>query len=293
MAYTGTSIVDYLNSIGQSSDYNTRASLAARMGISNYSGTASQNTQLLNMMRNATNTTPAVTTTSTPTQTSTQIQVPPNYLQQSTPQVSVNSQSILSPILSGQISPGNIDSYLREQVLNQFKTTYNANESNQYLNEFSTNGQREINKLKQQIEGQNIQFGGQSYTISNGQPVRTTTQSNQITVNTQGRYSSVENGAQYTVKSGDTLSAIASRNGITLQQLLQNNPQFQSNPNAIQPGQTVNISANAPTVEQYNNQYMVDNPQYGYNGTPNPTTVQEMANNQTNLSNQTGLIQQT
>lgn len=53
MAYTGTSIVDYLASIGQASDYNTRASLASRMGISNYSGTASQNTQLLNMLRSS------------------------------------------------------------------------------------------------------------------------------------------------------------------------------------------------------------------------------------------------
>lgn len=49
--YTGTSIVDYLKSVGQASDYATRKTLATSKGISNYSGTAEQNTQLLNMLR--------------------------------------------------------------------------------------------------------------------------------------------------------------------------------------------------------------------------------------------------
>ena len=46
----------------------------------------------------------------------------------------------------------------------------------------------------------------------------------------------------YTVKSGDTLSAIAQRNGLTLQQVLALNPQFASNPNLIRPGQVVTLS---------------------------------------------------
>lgn len=41
------SIVDYLNKSGQASDYNSRAKLAQQQGISNYTGTAEQNTQLL------------------------------------------------------------------------------------------------------------------------------------------------------------------------------------------------------------------------------------------------------
>lgn len=49
--YTGNSIVDYLTSIGQNSSYNNRAALAKQMGISNYSGNASQNLQLLNLLR--------------------------------------------------------------------------------------------------------------------------------------------------------------------------------------------------------------------------------------------------
>lgn len=45
----------------------------------------------------------------------------------------------------------------------------------------------------------------------------------------------------YIVKSGDNLSSIAQRNGLTLQQLIALNPQFASNPNLIRPGQTVNL----------------------------------------------------
>jgi flagellar biosynthesis chaperone FliJ len=47
---TGTSIVDYLKSQGQASDYASRATLAAKQGIQNYTGTAQQNTQLLGIL---------------------------------------------------------------------------------------------------------------------------------------------------------------------------------------------------------------------------------------------------
>lgn len=49
--YTGPSIVDYLSSIGQLNDYASRAILAREKGIVNYTGTAEQNTQLLNALR--------------------------------------------------------------------------------------------------------------------------------------------------------------------------------------------------------------------------------------------------
>lgn len=52
MAYTGNSIVDYLKSEGKDSSYSARKILAQQYGITNYTGTASQNTQLLNAMRN-------------------------------------------------------------------------------------------------------------------------------------------------------------------------------------------------------------------------------------------------
>ena len=51
MAYQGNSIVDYLSSIGQDSSFNARKQRAASMGIQNYTGTAAQNTQMLNSLR--------------------------------------------------------------------------------------------------------------------------------------------------------------------------------------------------------------------------------------------------
>ena len=49
--YTGPSIVDYLKSIGQPSDFASRQRLATRYGIANYTGTAEQNIRLLNLLR--------------------------------------------------------------------------------------------------------------------------------------------------------------------------------------------------------------------------------------------------
>lgn len=49
-----TSIVEALQSVKADSTYNYRAKIAAANGISNYSGTASQNTQMLNMLKNGT-----------------------------------------------------------------------------------------------------------------------------------------------------------------------------------------------------------------------------------------------
>lgn len=47
------SIVDYLASKGKASDYNSRAKLAASMGIKNYRGTADQNMALVQMLSNS------------------------------------------------------------------------------------------------------------------------------------------------------------------------------------------------------------------------------------------------
>jgi hypothetical protein len=51
MAYEGSSIVDYLRSVGQPTDYASRAQLAASKNIGGYVGSAQQNTQLLNILR--------------------------------------------------------------------------------------------------------------------------------------------------------------------------------------------------------------------------------------------------
>jgi len=48
---TTVSIVDFLKSVGQPSDFGSRTGLAQKAGITNYQGTAAQNTQLLNMLK--------------------------------------------------------------------------------------------------------------------------------------------------------------------------------------------------------------------------------------------------
>lgn len=48
---TGTSIVDYLKSKGQDSSYDNRRKMAKKYGIGNYTGTAEQNTALLNKVK--------------------------------------------------------------------------------------------------------------------------------------------------------------------------------------------------------------------------------------------------
>ena len=49
--YKGTSIVDALNQISVDSSYSYRSKLAKANGINNYTGTATQNTQLLNLLK--------------------------------------------------------------------------------------------------------------------------------------------------------------------------------------------------------------------------------------------------
>lgn len=49
--YDGSSIVDYLKSIGKDSSFAARKQYAAQYGISNYTGTAEQNAKLLSLMR--------------------------------------------------------------------------------------------------------------------------------------------------------------------------------------------------------------------------------------------------
>ena len=51
----------------------------------------------------------------------------------------------------------------------------------------------------------------------------------------------------YKVKSGDTLSKIASRNGLTLQQLLDANPQFKANPNKLKVGDILTLPNGSST----------------------------------------------
>lgn len=58
--YKGSSIIDYLNSIGTDSSFAHRAKLAEQHGIRNYKGTAAQNLELLNTLRSGKPATAAV-----------------------------------------------------------------------------------------------------------------------------------------------------------------------------------------------------------------------------------------
>lgn len=49
--YSGVSIVDYLDQSGKPSDFSSRKELATKMGIPNYTGTASQNLLMLNALK--------------------------------------------------------------------------------------------------------------------------------------------------------------------------------------------------------------------------------------------------
>jgi hypothetical protein len=69
-SYSGGSIVDFLNTNKQASDFTSRAKLAADNGITNYIGSAEQNTKLLGLLKTKTNPAPTPTTptgSSTPT----------------------------------------------------------------------------------------------------------------------------------------------------------------------------------------------------------------------------------
>lgn len=57
--YNGISIVDALNRVDYNSSYASRKELATKLGIANYTGTAEQNTQILNMLKEDINYYPA------------------------------------------------------------------------------------------------------------------------------------------------------------------------------------------------------------------------------------------
>lgn len=58
----------------------------------------------------------------------------------------------------------------------------------------------------------------------------------------------VTTGESYTVKGGDSLGKIAQANGMTLAQLLELNPTYKANPNAVQIGASLNLKGATPVV---------------------------------------------
>jgi hypothetical protein len=126
MAYAGNSIVDYLKSVGQASDFTSRSKLAQQYGITNYTGTSEQNLNLLGILNK-----PTTTTTITPSQTQSyqnQINEISKQIQTITPQVQAitaptatqiqSSQAATSPTLPTPTAPTIKEQYTASSLAN-------------------------------------------------------------------------------------------------------------------------------------------------------------------------------
>jgi chromosome segregation ATPase len=133
MAYTGTSIVDYLKSVGQASDFSSRTKLAQQYGITNYTGTAEQNLNLLGILNK-----PATSSliqnnsaTLTPTETQSyqdQINKISQQIKTIAPQIEAittptanqiqTSQSVSAPILQTPTAPTIKEQYTTSALTN-------------------------------------------------------------------------------------------------------------------------------------------------------------------------------
>lgn len=147
MAYTGNSIVDYLKSEGRDSSYSARKKLAAQYGISNYSGTAAQNTQLLKKLRSGAGTSSSAgsnTKSTTPVQTK-------SYATAYTPSATVSQKKQAWEAAENAVK--NYGSYqskyqskldeLYDQIVNKKDFQYDLNADalyNQYKDQYSVLG---------------------------------------------------------------------------------------------------------------------------------------------------------
>ena len=147
MAYTGNSIVDYLKSEGRDSSYSARKKLAAQYGISNYSGTAAQNTQLLKKLRSGAGTSSSAgssTKSTTPVKTK-------SYATAYTPSATVNQKKQAWEAAENAVK--NYGSYqskyqskldeLYDQIVNKKDFQYDLNADalyNQYKDQYSVLG---------------------------------------------------------------------------------------------------------------------------------------------------------
>ncbi len=100
------------------------------------------------------------------------------------------------------------------------------------------------------IPGQDDQAGGgapgaPTQPPAAGTPVPSTTQQDQAGGGAPTAAGASAQGFTYTVQPGDTLSGIAARFGVSLQAVINANPQI-TNPNLIFPGQVVNIPGTVP-----------------------------------------------
>lgn len=118
--YTGNSIIDFLKTTGQPSDFTSRSQLASQMGISNYRGSSSQNIDLLNKIRSK------PTGTATPTTSETNgaaTQASPNAGNPNPVQVAPQTASVIS---QRGFSPEVTQAQAQKSPFNAFVDAYSA-----------------------------------------------------------------------------------------------------------------------------------------------------------------------
>ena len=207
--YTGNSIVDFLTMSGQPTDFTSRSKLAAQYGITNYSGTAAQNTQLLSILKSASATAPTPTSPTEPF-------------------------SPTAPIPSTPPAGGGGSSYVVASGDNL--STIAARNGMSLSQLLALNPQYAANPNLIRV-GQVVNLSGApSAPAPAPAPLPT------YTPPTPTAPMPSSGVGAYTVVSGDNLSTIAARNGMSLSQLLALNPQYASNPNLIRPGDTVKLA---------------------------------------------------
>ena len=125
--YNQNSIVDYLKSQGRDSSYSARKQLASELGISNYTGSASQNTQILNALKNGTgtnnnqNNTPTVAVNAPEAATSAAASVVDADKTKATGKPKANGMTNETAAPSGEIK--GVDAKRQEQMESQFTET--------------------------------------------------------------------------------------------------------------------------------------------------------------------------
>jgi hypothetical protein len=122
---TNTSVVDYLKSQGKDSSYSARKKLAQELGIKNYSGTASQNTQMLKTLKSQASsgkTNSGKTNTNTNTKTSTKTNTKTTSTPKVTP-ISGADQSLVDKANSSFKQSSNVTNAQTEA--NSLKNKYN------------------------------------------------------------------------------------------------------------------------------------------------------------------------
>lgn len=212
-----STLYDYYTSKGQSlPSLSNRSQIYQQYGLgssASYTGSASQNTALLNALQKGSNTAPTVTTTQkdnppTSNQTSSQ---QPTYQQPAYQAQNLDTNSILSDIQGGKVDPNNISSYLTDKIKSSFSDPNYSSAENEDM--FLKYGQPMISNIASSLQGKNITYGGQNYTLgSNFSSTRTSTPVKNTVVTSQGITTSTSalNNYSYVDSSGNVKTIQAS-----------------------------------------------------------------------------------